>query len=310
MTDKKNPAPVLGKDGKEVCRAFRNNGECRFGEDCKYEHSKGDPIAVPERDYKPKGDCHSWEKEKKCRFGDRCRFLHGSEDKRESYRPKRTENTSGEQEICRQYERRGRCRFGERCKHKHVEGAKKEKKEQPKGGEKKAAGGNAGNGAGAGKGQGAGSDGGAAGRRRRRPRGGAKGGSSENKEKPVTQYDKDGLEICRRFKDGGKCRFGEECTYSHGAPDPKATPKPGQEKKASGGDGGGRRRGPREPQECYDFQEKGNCEYGDECRFKHGANDKRDLKTARRAKAGPCYTFQEKGNCEYGDECRFQHIAE
>jgi len=297
MADNKTTAPVpVGKDGKEICRSFRNNGECRFGSDCKYEHSKGDPIAVPERDYKPKGDCHSWEKEKKCRFGDRCRFLHGSEDKRETYRPKRAENTSGEQEICRQYEARGRCRFGDRCKHKHVEGAKKEKKDQPKGEKKPAS-----------NGQGNGNGNGDKPARRRRRRGPGQGGAaSESKAKPVTQYDKDGVEICRRFKDGGKCKFGEDCTYSHSAPDPKATPKAGSEDK---GAGRGRRRGPREAQECYDFQEKGNCEYGDECRFKHGANDKRDLKAARRAKAGPCYAFQEKGACEYGDECRFQHSA-
>ena len=29
----------------EVCRAYRNNGSCRYGDECKYEHSEGEPIA-------------------------------------------------------------------------------------------------------------------------------------------------------------------------------------------------------------------------------------------------------------------------
>lgn len=64
----------------------------------------------------PKGDCHNWTEKKECRFGDRCRFLHGSEDKRATYRPQRTESASGEQEICRQYEKRGKCRFGDKVR--------------------------------------------------------------------------------------------------------------------------------------------------------------------------------------------------
>jgi len=272
---------------KEVCRAFRNNdGNCRFGTDCKYEHSKGDKIAVPERDYKPKGDCHNWEKEKTCKFGDRCRFLHGQEDKRETYRVKRDPPANGEQEICRQYERRGRCRWGDKCKHKHVEGAKKEKKEASKSESKKSAGGD----------NAEKSDNP---RRRQRRRGGEGKGASETKAAPQkAEYDKEGVELCRRFKDGGKCKFGSECTYSHNAADPKAQPKPGQEKP---------QRKAREPRaakevgECYDFAENGHCEYGDECRFKHGGSDKRQLKTRERRAPGPCYSWQENGTCEYGD---------
>ena len=33
-------------DGEEVCRAFRNTGRCRFGDECKFAHSEGEPIEV------------------------------------------------------------------------------------------------------------------------------------------------------------------------------------------------------------------------------------------------------------------------
>jgi len=279
-----NKAGTKGNSGKEVCRAFRNTGKCRFDKECKYEHSAGPAIEAPPRDFTPKGDCHNWTESKECRFGERCRFLHGAEDKRTTYRVARTENTSGEQEICRNFQNRGKCRFGDSCKHKHVAGDKKPAAEKKSSG-------------GAGVGAGAGADG--AGRRRRRgPR--AAGDRKETKQ-DVTQYDKDGVEICRNQLKG-RCKYGSECQYSHGSP---ATSVP-----AAGGGGAGRNtdRNKREPKDCKQFAE-GNCDYGSECRFKHGANDTRDLTGGARKKRepGPCYNFQEKGECEYGAECRFKH---
>ena len=58
-----------------VCRAFRNTGRCRYGEDCNYEHSEGDPIEPP-----PRGQCFNWGETGQCAYGDRCRFLHGEDD--------------------------------------------------------------------------------------------------------------------------------------------------------------------------------------------------------------------------------------
>jgi hypothetical protein len=283
-----------GKDGKEICRAFRNNGKCRFEKDCKYEHSSGPQIEAPPRDYTPKGDCHNWTETKSCRFAERCRFLHGPDDKRTTYRQPKADNTTGEQEICRNFQNRGKCRFGENCKHKHVASDK------PKGDDGKAGG---------------------AGRPRRRRRGGAAGGGAgagaggktggdrkEAKPKPQAEYDKDGVEICRKNKEG-KCKFGAECSYSHGASvgtSPAGGAKPVKK--------------PREIKECTEFA-KGTCEYGDECRFKHGANDKRDLSALQRrprrrprrtgngagGNPGVCYSWSENGSCEYGDNCKFSH---
>ena len=57
------PGPLLFQSPKhpntmaEVCRAFRNTGRCRHGDDCKYEHSEGEPIEPP-----PRGQCFNFEK--------------------------------------------------------------------------------------------------------------------------------------------------------------------------------------------------------------------------------------------------------
>ena len=55
-------------DSNEVCRAYRNNGKCRYGDECKFEHSEGDAIPNP-----PRGKCFNFEQDGECQFGDRCR---------------------------------------------------------------------------------------------------------------------------------------------------------------------------------------------------------------------------------------------
>ena len=111
--------------------------------------------------------------------------------------------------------------------------------------------------------------------------------------KNEVQYDKDGVECCRNFIKG-KCKLAAgECQYSHNAPASSAPGAPRGERKK------------REPKECNQFAEgalallssallnsarsiscfclrcAGKCEYGSECRFKHGANDTRDLGAIR-----------------------------
>ena len=34
---------------QEICRAFRNTGHCRYGEECKFIHEEGPPIAPPNK---------------------------------------------------------------------------------------------------------------------------------------------------------------------------------------------------------------------------------------------------------------------
>jgi hypothetical protein len=295
---------IIGSTGKEVCRAFRNTSKCRFEKDCKFEHSTGEQITPPPRDYTPKGDCHNFAKEQKCRFGDRCRFLHGTDDKRSTYRPERPakeeETTTGEKQICRNFRDRGRCRFGDKCKHLHVAGDGK--KEEKKAG-----------------GQAAAADGDKKKRRRRGPKKEGKDGEAKsapreakatNGEKQLLKeedkYDGEGVELCRNFRNTGRCRFGESCTYSHVAGGPIGHPAKTE-------------RAPRSPPgECYNFKENGECKFGTECRFKHGETDSREVpqrRTQRKTGGGggsgaskPCYNFQENGSCEYGSECRFAHV--
>ncbi len=76
---------------KEVCRAFRNNGSCRYGEECKYGHTTGEPIPYPEP-----GPCFNFREAGECKFGNRCRFKHGENDDRASQRRERKERAPRE----------------------------------------------------------------------------------------------------------------------------------------------------------------------------------------------------------------------
>jgi len=282
---------VIGSSGKEVCRAFRNTGHCRFDKECKFEHSSGAEITPPPRDFTPSGACHNWDKEQKCRFGDRCRFTHGQDDKRTSYRPERKAapegsgagtQTGDKQEVCRNYQSRGRCRFGERCRHLHVDGEKKPKAKEEK---KQAAGaggdaeGGAGarrkrprrrgpRGAGAGGQNGAGAGGAAPQAKKERPERAKRDERSDAKVlRDEDKFDADGVELCRNFRNTGECRFGDNCTYSHVPGEPIGHPA----KRAVAG-------------ECYEFKEKGACKFGAECRFKHGDGDGRTEVPRKRTK--------------------------
>jgi hypothetical protein len=120
----------------EVCRAFRNTGKCKFGEDCKYAHTTGEPIAAP-----PRGECFNLRDSGECKFGDRCRFLHGTNDPRfdeNGQRVKKAKQPRGEgkkkkrarkprdpdapvekiDEVCNNYTE-GKCRYGDRCRRIH-----------------------------------------------------------------------------------------------------------------------------------------------------------------------------------------------
>eukprot|EP01047_Picozoa_sp_COSAG01_P091766 COSAG01_NODE_23295_length_820_cov_1.995839_1_plen_71_part_01 len=63
----------------EICRAFRNTGKCRYGDDCKFLHEEGPPIPPPNN---PVGMCFAFEEGGECQFGDRCKFRHGEMDPR------------------------------------------------------------------------------------------------------------------------------------------------------------------------------------------------------------------------------------
>lgn len=113
----------------EICRAFRNQGRCRYGDECQYEHTSGDPIPAP-----PRGECFNFKENGSCQFGDRCRFTHGGDDERfdadgnrkpseKTRKPRRAKatdtDTDKSEEVCNNY-LQGKCRYGDACPRKHV----------------------------------------------------------------------------------------------------------------------------------------------------------------------------------------------
>jgi len=308
----------------EVCRNFRNTGRCRYDTNCKYEHSQGDPIPLPERVIKPRGVCFNFQQGSECKYGTRCRFFHGSEadaaveaeqrkirseskttDAPDGDRPKqrrrrrtRSQRTDGDasspkprggaapehnaagQEICRNFKTKGKCRFGESCKWVH------------EGGENTPA-------------ADATDDGKSGGRRRRRRR---------------SQRPRGEARTCFSFQNNGSCEYADKCRFKHGDDDTRdlttsrrAASETEGAHDAADGEGGARRRRRRSKPagngECFSFRD-GNCERGDQCRFKHGDADTRDLEAVRaatRKPAGPCNNWTQTGACKFESKCRFSH---
>eukprot|EP01083_Nonionella_stella_P022243 61539_1 len=81
--------------------------------------------------------------------------------------------------------------------------------------------------------------------------------------------------VCRfEFNRRGSCKF-VDCQFRHEGFIPRLDP--------------------RDSSVCFDFQNKGECKRGDDCRFGHTD-----------PKSSVCRDFQ-VGRCRHGDKCRFQH---
>lgn len=79
--------------------------------------------------------------------------------------------------------------------------------------------------------------------------------------------------LCRTFASTGRCRFGDQCRFSHEAPAGQGDfgdgRRDGHGGFYSGGSCGGESGTDRPP--CRDFAQTGRCRYGSHCRFAHGA---------------------------------------
>lgn len=116
---------------------------------------------------------------------------------------------------------------------------------------------------------------------------------------------------CFDFRDAGNCKYGDKCRFLHGDDDVRPATTPAVRTRAP--------RAPRADAEvrapkprgvCYDFRDAGDCKFGDKCRFAHGEDDARPATEAPARRApGLCFNFRDTGNCEYGDECRFSHAV-
>jgi Zinc finger C-x8-C-x5-C-x3-H type (and similar)/CCCH-type zinc finger len=51
----------------------------------------------------------------------------------------------------------------------------------------------------------------------------------------------------------------------------------------------------------------GCCEFGDKCFFAHGYNELRSISSGSNYKTKKCKQFHEKGYCQYGNRCQFKH---
>jgi len=118
---------------------------------------------------------------------------------------------------------------------------------------------------------------------------------------------RDGPGECYDYRDKGDCRFGEDCKFTH---DGKMGSGKGRDRyeqgRRPGPYDGGKGKGKDGPGECYDYRDKGDCRFGDTCRFTH---DGRLGKSGGKGKGGggPCYDFRDKGDCRFGNDCRFSH---
>lgn len=256
----------MSEDG-EVCRNFRNNGTCRYGDKCRFSHSEGEPIQVPS---KPPGHCFKFGEDGNCSKGDRCRFMHGENDPRFDSEGKRDVSN----EVCNNYSR-GRCTLGDKCLRRHVDPEEKHETEADKGGRRRERkprprrsgecfnfkqSGNCEHGDQCrfthgdndkrfiGESKNNRDDESRNSRRRRRP---VEGGGRGRKEDSLKENLDD--QECNNYK-AGRCRFGETCRRKHVG---DIAPVPVE----------------KIDELCNNFQ-NGRCRFGDFCRRQHITNDK------------------------------------
>jgi hypothetical protein len=222
----------------EVCRSFRNNGHCRYGEECRFEHTEGEPIT----DWAPKAAeiCYKFRDEGACDHGESCKFMHGEDDVRfingvrdvsqevhiTALRPRRARRHDPlappsappahlcppRLQTCRNFQR-GRCPLGEQCPRQHVEkpAGEEDNSEKPA----------------------------------RKSR-----GSARKPRAPRAENADVSGEVCRNYL-AGRCRLGESCRRLHEGDVEQAPVEKLDEV-------------------CNNFLQ-GRCRFGDSCRRQHTA---------------------------------------
>lgn len=305
----------MADQAREVCRDYRNTKNCRYGAECKYEHSEGEPIAQPAH----VGECFAFRDGGNCKFDNKCRFAHGPSDSRiDAATGALTRDIS--QEVCRNYNR-NLCRFGDECRRKHegpvepvdpnaAPAERRSRPRRPRGsGAPRETNGASPNGAnnGANNGTasaaaGAGADGA---RRPRRPRrrgpkpAGAAAGQQQNQQNQQNQQPARAPRQRKPQTDGADAAPRQPRRSQRGPPIPNdlIVDEEGNEV-------------------CRNFYHRHQCRWSDQCRFIHVAGpnpipDNAPAAPAQRAPREPrapkqCRTFPE-GTCTYGELCRFTH---
>ncbi len=115
------PLPLIldveAGEKNRLCSNFRNDGDCCFGDNCRYAHGLSDQ------------NCFHWMKGN-CRAGKSCMRAHRPEFKsckttsnreRTSQPIDKPENKRYKTVICKTYQRGDRCRYGMKCQFAHGE---------------------------------------------------------------------------------------------------------------------------------------------------------------------------------------------
>ena len=213
------------------CPHFKK-GFCRYGDQCRYEHTSQVPtkVSTEEQDCEPR--CHASGASDSdptewgfCRYGDQCRYEHSSkvpeqassEEQNRNLRGRASEdsgNAPGDWKVC-PYFNKGRCRYGDKCRYKHhsevsVQTSPEEQEHKP--------------------------------------------GNCPTKDSGKASVE---WEVCPHFQKGF-CRYGAECRYEH---DPVA---PKTESVSSRVEGAV----VQEVQVCPHFA-RGYCKRGNQCGYLH-----------------------------------------
>jgi len=122
------------------------------------------------------------------------------------------------------------------------------------------------------------------------------------------KFDSGGKELCLNFRNSNDCAYGDECKYSHEAGEPIGYPprtrtRGGRKQPAKQTDGDEEVKVPakteadaapkaRKPRAkkvrfCRNWSEAESCDYGDECRFRHGDDDNRAIVQPKKPMMAP-----------------------
>jgi hypothetical protein len=222
----------MSGESEEVCRNFRNNNTCRYGDKCRFNHSEGEPIQVPS---KPPGQCFKFQEENgNCSKGDRCRFMHGENDTRFDSEGKRDVSN----EICNNH-KRGRCTLGDKCLRQHVEVEAKDESEANEGGNRRR-------------------------QRERKPRQRKSGECFDFRDKGQCEHGDE----CRFTHGDNDTRFPAAAADEEGDAPRNSARRRRRGGGGGGRDGGSESKENLEEQECNNYK-AGRCRFGDSCRRTH-----------------------------------------
>lgn len=90
--------------------------------------------------------------------------------------------------------------------------------------------------------------------------------------------------LCRHFEACGRCSYGDECSFAHGAHELRPMNNTFKTRL------------------CVSWLAGDTCKYGDKCMFAHGAIELRKPSISE-----PCREYARNGRCEYGESCRYSH---